>query len=602
MVAAALALAVPGAAGAATLCVNKLGTQCDQLFAAAELGAAISKANENQTSPDRIEIGPGTYNGGPYNASSAVDIVGAGRDQTIITNVTPTGLEGAVLLANWENQTISDLTIRIGPGESSRGLQTGAGALVERVGVEAGPGSNPEAGLDAFGATLRQVVARLPRGSLATGLVGGGTIEDSTFEGAAGAFLGGGVARRVVAVGGTAISARDTRIEDSLLRSFGPNGVGLALGQYDGGEVALSQVTVTGDSSPGSIGLKAETGAGAFAPQTSVLTVRNTVVSGFEKALVHHGYAGLGTTSCGIECQVAQETDVTYSALDFPERVTDLGGPGSLSLGAGNVDLGDPHFADPAAGDFRPRFDSPLIDAGEPVGLGAGSFYANESPVDLGGVSRIVDGRPNDGTGPRRDIGAYEYARQPPSVSVGAPARALLYRPVTIPVQSSDPDPFDALTLLFAFDGRDAGASPTHAFTTLGRHTARVTVTDPAGAAASATTTFKVKALRGSCANRRVGGRGRDVFEGTPAGDRLSGGPGPDVLRGLGGADCLSGGPGNDSLNGGKGRDRVFGGPGRDRISTRDGKRDRVDCGPGRDVAVVDPKDLLRHCEKVRRR
>src|SRR5690242_9916558 len=91
-VAAALALALPGAAGAATLCVNKVGSQCDQIFTAAQLGAAISKANENQSSPDRIEIGPGTYDGGPYNASSNVDIIGAGREDTVITNVTPTAL------------------------------------------------------------------------------------------------------------------------------------------------------------------------------------------------------------------------------------------------------------------------------------------------------------------------------------------------------------------------------------------------------------------------------------------------------------------------------------------------------------------------------
>jgi PKD domain-containing protein/hemolysin type calcium-binding protein len=600
--AAMLALALPSAADAATLCVNKVGPQCEQIFTATQLGAAISKANEIQGSPDRIEIGPGIYDGGPYNASSRVDIIGAGRDETVITNVTPTGLDSAVFLANFENQTISDLTVRIGPGESSRGLQVGSGALVERVRVDAGPGSDPGRGLDGFGATVRQVVVQLPREEFVTAGTVGGTIEDSTFEGGTGLFLGGGVARRVVAVGNTAVSARGARIEDSLLRAEGANGVGLAIGQFDGGEMVLSHVTVAGDSAPGSIGLKAEKGNGAFASLQSVLTVRNTVVTGFATDLTHRGHAGAGTTGCGVNCQISQTTDIAYSALDFPERVTNFGGPGSLNLGAGNVDLGDPRFADAAAGDFRLRFDSPLIDAAEPLPLGSGSFYTGESPVDLGGVERIVDGRAGGEPAARRDIGAREYARRPPSLSVGAPDQALLYRPVNVATSASDPDPFDLLTLRFAFDGLDAGQSSTHVFTTLGTHTATVTVSDPTGVAATATTSFPVRALPGKCTNRRSGGGQRDRFKGTSAGETLDGRGGPDALNGLGGPDCLKGGSGADVLNGGKGKDRLDGGKGNDRISDRDQKRDRIDCGPGDDIATADRKDALRNCETTQPR
>lgn len=47
------------------------------------------------------------------------------------------------------------------------------------------------------------------------------------------------------------------------------------------------------------------------------------------------------------------------------------------------------------------------------------------------------------------------------------------------------------------------------------------------------------------------------------------------------------------------GNDTLSGGPGNDTIHARDGHRDVIDCGPGRDVAFVDPVDLVRGCERV---
>ena len=79
----------------------------------------------------------------------------------------------------------------------------------------------------------------------------------------------------------------------------------------------------------------------------------------------------------------------------------------------------------------------------------------------------------------------------------------------------------------------------------------------------------------------------------------LPGGPGSDTLSGGRGGDTLSGGPGNDVISGGPGKDVISGGPGNDAIHARDGHRDVVDCGPGRDVAFVDPVDVVRGCERV---
>jgi hypothetical protein len=103
------------------------------------------------------------------------------------------------------------------------------------------------------------------------------------------------------------------------------------------------------------------------------------------------------------------------------------------------------------------------------------------------------------------------------------------------------------------------------------------------------------------------GGPGNDNISGGPGNDILSGGPGNDILSGGRGTDRISGGPGNDILSGGRGTDVISGGPGNDTISggpgndtihARDGHRDVIDCGPGRDVAFVDPVDLVRGCER----
>ena len=51
----------------------------------------------------------------------------------------------------------------------------------------------------------------------------------------------------------------------------------------------------------------------------------------------------------------------------------------------------------------------------------------------------------------------------------------------------------------------------------------------------------------------------------------------------------------------GPGRDRVDGGGGGDTIRVRDGERDSVDCGTEQDTVYADRKDVLRHCERVRR-
>jgi hypothetical protein len=104
------------------------------------------------------------------------------------------------------------------------------------------------------------------------------------------------------------------------------------------------------------------------------------------------------------------------------------------------------------------------------------------------------------------------------------------------------------------------------------------------------------------CTRVKRGTKRRNLLRGTAGNDRLFGLRGNDRLLGKRGRDCLFGGRGNDRLNGGGGRDRMVGGPGRDRLVARGSAIDQLDCGPGRDLAIVDKRDVVRRCERVRRK
>ncbi|MEA2178771.1 MAG: hypothetical protein QOG77_2068, partial [Solirubrobacteraceae bacterium] len=105
-----------------------------------------------------------------------------------------------------------------------------------------------------------------------------------------------------------------------------------------------------------------------------------------------------------------------------------------------------------------------------------------------------------------------------------------------------------------------------------------------------------------NCSRVKRGTARNNVLRGTQGHDRLFGLRGNDRIYGRRGRDCLFGGRGRDLLNGGGGRDRMLGGPGRDRLVARGSAIDQLNCGRGRDVAIVDRRDVVRRCERVRRR
>jgi hypothetical protein len=594
----ALVAALPATASGATLCVNRSGAQCDQSFPADGLDAALAAAAANGGGLDRIEIGPGLYaEGGGYAALSPVEIAGAGRDLTVISNTAPAG----TVLRVTAGAAISDLTVRIGPGLGATGLEMGAGS-VERLRVDSGSGAAPATGLAKTGGSVRGLEMALSGGAALD--LNGVDLEDADLIAPTGGVIAGGTARRIrltSATGGLRIGAGTTRLEDVAVRLTG-SGPAIATTPDAGGAITLAHLTLAG---AGGVGVLAAGGAGASGAQLQDVSVRHAAISGFTRALRRQGFAGGGSG------QVTVDLDVSHSALDIARGVEDLGGPGSLTFGSANLDLADPRLVGPLTGDLRPRFDSPLVDAGDPAPLGSG-----ESILDAAGSPRVVAGR---AAAARRDIGAYEYQRRTPIVGVAfngqaradkGTVRVRLYKTLRVLARGSDPDA-DPLRFTIGIDGtRHPKAIVGHRFAGLGRHTVAVTATDASGLSAGITRIVTVFARPGRCANPRGGSGRADVFRGSRAGDDLLGGAGPDRLSGGPGADCLGGGPGRDILRGGPGadlltggaaRDVLVGGPGNDRLLARDGRRDLVVCGPGRDRATVDAVDRASGCERVLR-
>ena len=561
-------LAFPALSSAEVLCVNKTGPQCSQTFPADQIQAAFMFAGLSQLSHDKIEIGPGVYPNGPFNAANNIEIEGAGIDETILTHETPLGINSILLLANFGEPQIRDLTIRVGEGDvGNRGLQIASGT-VERVKVEALPNSSPSPAVDAFGVTARQLEVSAPPNVLAVS--GGGLIEDAVISGGTALSWNYGTARRLRLTGNVgALMQGESRLENSLITTAGPDAIGVGVPEHGGDTAALSHLTVVGDGSPGGVGLRMVKTANTFGSILASAEIRNTVVTGYPVALRRKGHPGSAEPGCSPNCQIAQETSVAWSLLNG--AIEDQGGPGSLTMGSGVLRNLGPGLMNTAAGNFRPRFDSPLVDAGEPGALGQGSFNLNESPLTVDGMARIVAGK-GAGT-PRRDIGAFEYGRRPPTARLTAPnRRVLLYRPASFVIAANDPDG-DPLSYELNLNervrhGKMGGATQRvrHAFLSPGVKQVKLTITDPTGLAAVSSAKVRVLAKKGRCANRRVGGADRDRFNGSPAGDDLRGRGGRDILRGGRGSDCLNGGIGKDVLNGGPGRDRLTGGPGADRI------------------------------------
>jgi Ca2+-binding RTX toxin-like protein len=80
--------------------------------------------------------------------------------------------------------------------------------------------------------------------------------------------------------------------------------------------------------------------------------------------------------------------------------------------------------------------------------------------------------------------------------------------------------------------------------------------------------------------------------------ERVLGGADQDTLFGNTRDNTLDGAAGQDYLDGRPGPDNLLGGGARDVVRARDGSPDTVDCGRSVDLAIVDPMDTVKNCER----
>jgi hypothetical protein len=407
----ALALMIPSAASAATYCVHFGGScQPGELDEGSNLQGALMDANATGVA-DQVKVAAGTYTG-PFTyagAGGAVQITGAGPS-TILNAGAANGV--TVLSVSNAGSRVESLHIDVPAGNSgtTRNIGLNLAGTADGLSVQL-PNSLTQwfTGVLLTNGTFRNgsVFGPTPTtdpGTSIVGIAGGGTslIESSTIRAFRDLDLsGGGTIRRVDAVGQAGLFLQGETVgggsgkflvEDSLLQSIpgeaSASEILAGCGSSTGIQLTARNVTLN-HSAPAGQAIAAVCNT-AF---SAVLDVTSTVVT------------GSGTTQLAAFANTGAATvNVSYSDFDPSKTVAVGPGGAAINSGPGNLNL-SPRFAAPT--DFHLGAGSPLIDVGDPAGLAAG-----ESPVDLGGGARILNGT-GACSGLRRDIGAYEAAALP---------------------------------------------------------------------------------------------------------------------------------------------------------------------------------------------
>jgi hypothetical protein len=394
---ASAALAAP--AGASTYCVNTPSCVSaggvDSGSDGAALAAALSTAQAN-AGADRVEIGPGSYsNAGGWaytgNALNPVEIVGAGSDQTTLTNTTT----GAVLNVMAAGSKVQGIAAVLAPTANATGVGiVGSQSMASDIAVTDQPGtSNGGGAYVASGATLKHATIT-SGGPMKMGVTGqGGAVEDTTVNlTSASVGLNGPMRAQRVAISGVnwgmLASGQPSYRLDQVVMQIRPGGIGL----YTAG-TAATDVTATADHLT-IIGAADATSQGVRSQATSKTTAHNSKVILRSSILRGFGHDMSRAASNG-----AADIEVDHSDFDPATTLEDIqpGGSGALTDNGGNVNV-DSQFA--SASDFHLLSGSPVIDQG------AAAIQTGESSTDLDGAARLF--------GSATDMGAFENQGQPP--------------------------------------------------------------------------------------------------------------------------------------------------------------------------------------------
>jgi hypothetical protein len=257
-------------------------------------------------------------------------------------------------------------------------------------------------------------------------------------------------------------------LENVTVELTGGSGTGVEVGPGPTMPVSatLRQVTVAGSGTGIGLDVTASASSGASA------TISSSVITRFEFA-IRATDGACPAEPCTPPLATVTTDHSAYGSVTGtrPEAVS----PAAVS-------------ADPKLGtDLRPAFDSPLIDAADPIAAAA--------PLDASGLPRVVDGDGKDGA--RSDIGALEYQRRAPAITatLASPTSAVAGAAIGFSAAAIDPDG-EAVRASWAFsDGATgSGFDVAHAFGAPGAASATVTVTDAAGVSATATVPVTITA------------------------------------------------------------------------------------------------------------
>ena len=503
LIVAAFALFVaPSLASAETYCVHDGPSTCPA--GSIDEGSRLQNALDDAAAsagPSSISVGSGTFTSAtgsflyqPTGGANPVELVGAGRGSTVIDDP---ALGAAALYLPGTTATgsrIANLTVSLHTSDQ-RGIVT-QDSTIDGVEVKSSDAVERVTGIELHGGTVRHSVISLPDNSGNTGVEVSINSDVSQIVDSSISAQYGVSALAPVTIHRAAITAeigvgtlfKATNIDDSLLLGIGPHPTGLtavANNPNSGPSINAQNVTIIRSGGPGTTAANGVIARSYFG-ETAEIDIYNSIVHSYDNSLV-------------------SQSDSTSHSLVVP--VNDAVDGALQNVTGSTLRTDDPRFVDPAGGDYRLRWDSPLIDGSalEPSG--------SVSPTDLDGNARSV-GFSHSAT--PVDLGAYEYQRRAPKAAASAPAGAAAGQTLAFDGSgSNDPDSGDSLTYRWAFDdGTSAtGRSVAHAFSTPGAHTATLTVTDPTGLTDTAANTVSVAAPGGHGSPRRVA---RIAFVGRP--------------------------------------------------------------------------------------
>lgn len=471
-----------GSASATTLCVPNI-TIPGCPGSAANEPTIQDAVNNAATTGDTILIGPDSSNGGPYKESvddrgKQLTFIGAGPTKTIIQ------AQGSPGMNISSGSKVSNLGIEVYPTGGNTGLQLAGTAT--NVAITAQAEVTYAVGVQLNGGAFRHGTVSLPINvSEPTGyggVVGKGTVSNSAIAAGVGVaddstnFQTPNVIRdRIRANQGVLVGPGVSPVvEDSLIRTVGgpSSELGVALEpNVIYGSFTIRHTTIVGSNSAGSTGVWAHAYGITLTVSTSVLI----------ESVILRGYRSSIRASANADNYDGATTTVTVRHTFYNPATSHTSTSGGNSMHPAHASIHrdshsgnfNPLFVNPAAGNFQLQAGSRAIDAGSPT------LASGEPTTDLAGKPRRIVGRKGDAA--ISDVGAYEFRPHVPTVHATASASTVsLAQPVTFHATGADASPGDKLSFRWSFGGGSSasGATVSHAFSSSGKHTVSVTVTD----------------------------------------------------------------------------------------------------------------------------